>query len=294
MRQDAVTDIFLIIVFSLSLLSCGKTSADTGLHSGGEFQGAVVFEGTITPYDDSLPVWLWKTGGYTGFSNKISALTDNGTRLTVSVPYDLLLLAGKSAHAFEGSETSGAGIVPVIQLVGSDGSEIRIQWASGTPGHGVLVLPVFVAGDTQATGTLTADVQAFGALAWANEDGFGARITQTLGNNSADVYVFNGGVPDSSTWRTVDGLNFISRMTDNEVSAESIWAQLKLSVPGVPGSPFIVDESGYQDLVGSDWFYSGGYALGIPSGTSLDLYFHSPVTGQSVWQAGMSVVIYYI
>ncbi|HGD8716283.1 TPA: fimbrial, partial [Escherichia coli] len=115
MRQNAVIDILLIIVFSLSLLICGKVSAGTGWQSGGDFQGVVEFGGTITPYDDSLPPWLWKTGGYTGFSNKISELTDNGTRLTVSAPYDLLLLAGKSARAFEGSETSGAGIVPVIQ-----------------------------------------------------------------------------------------------------------------------------------------------------------------------------------
>ncbi|HBB8672460.1 TPA: fimbrial, partial [Escherichia coli] len=230
MRQNSVIDILLIIVFSLSLLICGKVSADTGWQSGGDFQGAVEFGGTIMPYDDSLPPWLWKTGGYTGFSNKISELTDNGTRLTVSAPHDLLLLAGKSERAFEGSETSGAGIVPVIQLNGSDGSEIHIQWASGTPGQGLLVLPLSVTGDTQTAGTLAAEVQAFGALAWAEEDGFGARITQTLGNNSADAYVFNGGVPDSSTWRTADGLSFISRMTEGEVSAESIWTQLKQGV----------------------------------------------------------------
>ncbi|MDK7773283.1 hypothetical protein QP583_16875 [Escherichia coli] len=138
---------------------------------------------------------MWKTGGYTGFSNKISELTSNGTRLTVSAPYDLLLLAGKSARAFEGRETSGAGIVPVIQLKGSDGSEIHIQWARGTPGQELLVLPLSFTGDTQISrGTLAAEVQAFGALAWAEDDGFGARITQALGNNSADSYVFNGGV----------------------------------------------------------------------------------------------------
>ncbi|BEA19210.1 hypothetical protein BMR31_05025 [Escherichia coli] len=54
-RQNAVIDILLIIVFSLSLLICGKVSADTGWQSGGDFQGAVEFGGTITPYDDSLP-----------------------------------------------------------------------------------------------------------------------------------------------------------------------------------------------------------------------------------------------
>ncbi|ENV3203023.1 fimbrial [Escherichia coli] len=245
------------------------------------------------PYDDPLPPWLWKTGGYTGFSNKISELTSNRTRLTVSVPHDLLLLAGKSARAFEGSETSGAGIVPVIQLVGSDGGEIRIQWASGTPGQGLLVLPLNVTGDSQTTGTLAAEVQAFGALAWAEEDGFGARITQTLGNNSADAYVFNGGVPDSNAWSTADGLSFISRMTEGEVSAESIWKQLKLGVPGVPDSPVIADESGYQDLVGEGWFYSGVYVLGISSGTVLNLHFSEPVTGQSAWRAGITVIIRY-
>ncbi|MED9626293.1 fimbrial [Escherichia coli] len=251
------------------------------------------FGGVITPYNDTLPPWLWKTGGYTGFSNKISELTANGMRLTVSAPHDLLLLAGKSARFFEGSETSGTGIVPVIQLKGSDGSEIRIQWARGTPGQGLLVLPLNVIGDTQTAGTLAAEVQAFGALAWAEDDGFGARITQTLGNNSADAYVFNGGVPDSSTWRTADGLSFISRMTEGEVSAESIWTQLKQGVPGVSDSPVIADESGYQDLVGEGWFYSGAYALGISSSAVLNLHFSKPVTGQSVWRAGMVVIIRY-
>lgn len=288
-RQNAVIDILLIIIFSLSLLICGKASA-AGWQSGGDFQGAVEFGGTITPYDDSLPPWLWKTGGYTGFSNKISELAGNGTRLTVSAPYDLLLLAGKSARAFKGNK---AGIVPVIQLKGSDGSEIHIQWARGTPGQGLLVLPLSVTGDTQTTGSLAAEVQAFGALAWAEDDGFGARITQTLGNNSADAYVFNGGVSDSSTWHTADGLSFISRMTEGEVSAESVWAQLRQIIPGMSDSPVITDESGYQDLVGEGWFYSGAYALGISSGAVLNLHFSKPVTGQSVWRAGMRVIIHY-
>ncbi len=52
-RQNAVIDILLIIVLSLSLLVCGKASA-TGWQSGGDFQGAVEFGGTITPYDDTL------------------------------------------------------------------------------------------------------------------------------------------------------------------------------------------------------------------------------------------------
>ncbi|ENB3514560.1 fimbrial (plasmid) [Escherichia coli] len=293
MRHSIVLDVLFMLVVSFLLLICGNVSASTGWQSGRYFQGAVDFGGVITPYNDTLPPWLWKTGGYTGFSNKISELTDNGMRLTVSAPHDLLLLAGKSARFFEGSETSGTGIVPVIQLKGSDGSEIRIQWARGTPGQGVLVLPLNVIGDTQTAGTLAAEVQAFGALAWAEDDGFGARITQTLGNNSADAYVFNGGVPDSSTWRTADGLSFISRMTEGEVSAESIWTQLKQGVPGVSDSPVITDESGYQDLVGEGWFYSGAYALGISSGAVLNLHFSKPVVGQSVWRAGMTVIIRY-
>ncbi len=235
-RQNVVINILLIIMCSLFLLIYGKAFASDRWQSDGNLQVSVEFSGTITPYDDTLPPWLWKTGGYTGFSNKISELTGDGTRLTVSAPHDLLLLAGKSEWAFEGSEASGAGIVPVIQLKGSDGSEIHIQWASGTPGQGLLVLPLSVTGDTQTAGTLAAEVQAFGALAWTEDDGFGARITQTLGNNSADAYVFNGGVPDSSTWRTADGLSFISRMTKGDVSAESIWTQLKQGIPGVPDS----------------------------------------------------------
>lgn len=37
-RQNAVIDILLIIVFSLFLLICGKVSAGTGWQSGGDFQ----------------------------------------------------------------------------------------------------------------------------------------------------------------------------------------------------------------------------------------------------------------
>ena len=44
-RQNAVIDVLLIIIFSLSLLICGKVSADTGWQSGGEFQGVVEFWG---------------------------------------------------------------------------------------------------------------------------------------------------------------------------------------------------------------------------------------------------------
>ncbi|MBJ9048888.1 F4 family fimbrial subunit [Citrobacter braakii] len=294
MRHNTVVDIFLIIIFFLSLSICVKVSAATGWQSGGVFQGALELSGTITPYDSSLHPWMWKAGRYVSFNNKINELTDNGTRLTVSAPHDLLLLAGKSERAFGGSVTSGAHIVPVIQLTGDDGAEIHIQWVSGTPGRGLLVLPLKVTGDSQATGILSAEVQAFGALAWTEEDGFGAKITQTLGNDSADAYVFNGAVPGATnTWRTTDGLNFITRMTEGEVSAESLWRQLKNSVPSVPESPVIADESGYQDLVGEGWFYAGAYALGVSSGMPLNLYFNTPVTGKSDWKATMTVIIRY-
>ncbi|RMA79667.1 MULTISPECIES: fimbrial [unclassified Enterobacter] len=292
MRKNTVTNI-LLTYFIFSLLLFGKVFA-AGWQSGENFQGTVELRGTLTPYDASLPPWMWKTGGYSGFSNSISDLTSNGTHLAVSAPHDLLLLAGKSERAFEGSLTSGTHIVPVIQLAGSDGAEIHIQWFSDSPGRGLLVLPLKVTGDSSATGTLAAEVQAFGALAWAEEDGFGARITQVQGNNSTDAYVFNGGVPGTNMWHTADGLSFISRMTNGEVSAESIWGQLKYSVPGVPDSPVIADESGYQDLVGEGWFYAGGYALGISSGTPLNLHFNTSVTGESVWHAGMTIVISYI
>lgn len=294
MRHNAVVDILLIIMCFLSLLIFGKASASTGWQSGGDFQGALELGGTITPYDSSLQPWMWKTGRYISFNNKINELTDSGSRLTVSAPHDLLLLAGKSERAFGGSVTSGARIVPIIQLTGGDGAEIHIQWVSGTPGRGLLVLPLKVTGDSQTKGSLSAEVQAFGALAWAEEDGFGAKITQTLGNNSGDAYMFNGGVPGAAnTWRTTDGLNFISRMTEGEVSAESLWRQLKNSVSSVPESPVIADESGYQDLVGEGWFYAGAYALGVSSGMPLNLYFNTPVTGKSDWKATMTVVIRY-
>lgn len=70
-------------------------------------------------------------------------------------------------------------------------------------------------------------------------------------------------------------------------------AQLKQGVQGVPYSQVIADEIGYQDLVGEGWFYSGAYALGISSGAVLNLYFSKPVTGQSVWRVGMTVIIRY-
>ncbi|HHT0305669.1 TPA: hypothetical protein ACTW34_004222 [Raoultella planticola] len=144
MRQNALIDILLIIMFSFSLLIFGNASAVTGWQSGEGRQGAVELGGTITSYSDLTPPWLWKTGGYTGFSNRISELTDNGTRLTVRAPHDLPLLVGKSERAIEGSETPGAGIVPVIQLRGNNGAGIYIQWAGNTPGLGLLMLPLKV------------------------------------------------------------------------------------------------------------------------------------------------------
>lgn len=110
-----MTNIYRIIMFSF-LIFGGKNSVGAGWQPEGNFQGTVAFGGTLMSYDTALPPWVWKTGGYTEFSNKISELTDNGTRLTVKSPYDVLLLAGKSGRAFEGSVMSGARIVPVIQL----------------------------------------------------------------------------------------------------------------------------------------------------------------------------------
>lgn len=41
-RHNAVIDILLIIIFSLSLLICGKVSADTGWQSGGDFRKRII------------------------------------------------------------------------------------------------------------------------------------------------------------------------------------------------------------------------------------------------------------
>lgn len=53
-HQNAVIDVLLIIIFSLSLLICGKVSADTGWQSGGDFQRSVEFGGAsrlmMTPF----------------------------------------------------------------------------------------------------------------------------------------------------------------------------------------------------------------------------------------------------
>ncbi|MEL3440252.1 hypothetical protein [Escherichia coli] len=77
------------------------------------------------------------------------------------------------------------------------------------------------------------------------------------------------------------------------MSAESVWAQLRQIIPEMSDSPVITDESGYQNLVGEGWFYSGAYALGISSGAALNLHFSKPVIGRSDWRAGMTVIIRY-
>lgn len=161
-ETDVCQNALLIIIFFLFLLICGKASAGAGWRSGGDFQGAVAAGGSC---DDSLPPWLWKTGGYTRFSNKTSELTGNGTRLPVSAPHDLLWLVGKSERAFEGSKTSGVGIVHVIQLKGSDGSEIRIQWTSDILWQGLNIQPLYIIGDFQSGGILAAERLIPGELA---------------------------------------------------------------------------------------------------------------------------------
>lgn len=282
------TLVTVLIIFFTNPVNAGTEQIRSGDYSGtAEFSGVIIFDNTASS------VWQWKSGGYTGFQNSVSDLTEEGTRLSVKAPHDLLLLGGRSAHAFEGSDTVGAGIIPTIQLAGSDGVPVSIQWTKGTPGEGLIFLPVTVSEDSQRTGTLTMQIQAFGSLAWSEYDGYGARITQTLGNNAFDAYVFNGGVPGMNTWSTRNGLDFIARMTGSEVTADLLWQQLRDVVPSLPATPNIVDESGYQDLIGTGWFYSGAYALGVPSGANLNLHFSSPITGRSVWRAGLTITVSY-
>ncbi|EPQ7464102.1 fimbrial [Escherichia coli] len=282
--------LFFIATITLQLVSSNAFASnwtDSSIREGTtELRGWLIYlSGEIRPK------WLWKTGGYTGFHHYISDMSSESKRLAISVPHDILLLAGKSQGAFDGGGP-GAGIVPVIQFM-TDGIPINIQWESGSQGKGIITLPIRHSINDKLLGTLSTYVQSFGALAWSEYDGYGAKITQALGNNTTHPYVFNGGVMGANMWTTQSGLDFLSRMTDGEVNAYSLWGQLKDKILGLPENPVISDESGYQDLIGNGWLYSGAYSLGINHGDVLELFFSSKVTEEIQWNARLTVNIIY-
>ncbi|EET4486295.1 fimbrial [Escherichia coli] len=281
----------LIFIVTITLQLTHNNSIASEWQNSSILRGETELSGRLIYINGELkPRWLWKTGGYTDFHHHISDIS-GGKRLTIVAPNDILLLAGKSQASFDGG-AAGTGIVPVIQFI-TDGVPVSIQWESGSQGKGVITLPIHHSVNDRLLGTLSAYVQAFGALAWAEYDGFGAKITQTLGDNTSYPYVFNGGLMGANTWTTRSGLEFLSRMTGDEINADILWLQLKEKIPGLSENPVISNESGYQDLVGSGWLYSGGYSLGINSGDTLELFFSSEITEETMWHSRLTVNIIY-
>ncbi|ECC3383016.1 fimbrial [Salmonella enterica subsp. enterica serovar Give] len=277
-------------LFSLCF-SGGQACAGHWDNSAVGVNGSVTLGGKIHVLGGLRPVWMWKAGGYRDFFHHTGDMTEQHTRLTVSAPTDILLLAGKSQAAFDGSAVP-AHIVPVIRLT-ADSVPVAIQWISGSAGEGVLVLPLHRNGESAGAGHLLLRVRAFGALGASPYDGLDARIIQTLGDNTDYPYVFNGGVMGMNAWTTRAGLDYIARMTGNEVTADTIWAQLQEKISGLPATPVSENAGIYEDLKEEGLLYAGAYALGIPQGNPLELRFSAPVTSQITWRATLNVEIHY-
>lgn len=275
----------LILLYSSDSLSAGWESAPN--HA-----GIAVLGGSLHVIGTTSPVWLWKVGSArTEFNREIKA-GDN--TLSVFMKEDVPLLLGKTKEAFD-KTGKGSHAVPVIEFYRADNVPVDISWIPGSQGDGIVFLPV----DNADTGARIGDVKiyakAFGALA-LTEYGYDedARITQTAGNNTTWPYVFNGGVMGMNSWKTQDGMDYITRMSNGTVTAQEIWQQLKNKTPLIPGNPVFANENGFNDLLGDGFLYAGAYALGIPKGNKLELQFNAPVADIIRWKSSMTVKITYL
>ncbi|MGS8052255.1 F4 family fimbrial subunit [Escherichia marmotae] len=273
------------------------TSAVSGMAhawTNGDFNGSVDIGGNITA-DEYKQKWSWKVGGdINGFTNKLTDLTNDGTKLVITVDGDKPILLGKTNEAFQAPST-GVGAVPQIAFTDYEGTPVALTNPDSGANNGLayLVLPVKNADGTKI-GSVKVNTSYAGAAAYGYENG--ATLPLKFSTQSPDVNsIFYGGMPSGELQKAQDAFNLIAKfggLTENEV-----LQQVKDKIPGID-SFFTVTSSRKNDMTNGIGGAEKGataaaYALGISNGQTIEATFDSAVTASTQWSAPLNVAVTY-
>ncbi|WP_105455306.1 fimbrial protein [Escherichia coli] len=256
----------------------------------GDFNGSVDIGGSITA-DDYRQKWSWAVGSdINGFSNALTDLTENGTKLTITVSGNKPILLGKTTEAFATPVDAGVGAKPQITFTDYEGQTVALQYEhDNKDGLGYFVLPMKNTDGTKI-GSLKANVAYAGAVS-VGKDGQGY-----IGSLSErDWSIFKGGLGVYGSASVLDGGDAAAERTAlfGSLSQAEMLQQIQAVNAGVSGLGSRTGSVGENMKYTDGTVVSAAYAMGIANGQTLEATFDQAVTASTQWSAPLNVAVTY-
>ncbi|EKY5936997.1 fimbrial protein [Escherichia coli] len=264
----------------------------------GDFNGSVDIGGSITA-DDYRQKWSWAVGSdINGFSNALTDLTENGTKLTITVSGNKPILLGKTTEAFAAPVIGGVGAIPVIAFTDFQGNAIQVNGIEqSNAGLGFLPVPMKNAAGS-AIGTAKVNITVAG-VAGVGGDNPSAPETglRSLYATPNARYIFTGGMPAvTATKAEIPSGATAANVTAlfGSLSAADMLAQIQAVKPTVTDLPSQDQAGKTENMQYTDGnVVSAAYALGIADGQTIEAKFDRSVTASTEWHAPLNVAVTY-
>ncbi|HCP1771240.1 TPA: fimbrial protein [Escherichia coli] len=261
----------------------------------GDFNGSIDIGGSITA-DDYRQKWSWAVGSdINGFSNALTDLTENGTKLTITVSGDKPILLGKTNEAFSTPVAGGVGAIPHIAFTDYEGTTVELTNPEGETNKGLAYLVLSM---KNADGTKVGSVKVNTSYAGVAGIGGTAGSDGKLRSLYAGVNpgrIFMGGLPvNVANSELKDGSLAASRtglfgsLSENDMLGQIQKVNANItSLISQPGSN--TENMRYTDGT----VVSAAYALGIANGQTIEATFDQAVTKSTQWSAPLNVAVTY-
>lgn len=260
----------------------------------GDFNGSVDIGGSITA-NDYRQKWSWAVGSdINGFSNVLTDLTEDGTKLTITVNGDKPILLGKTNEAFSTPVVGGVGAIPLIAFTDYEGASVEIKNPEGETNKGLayLVLPM-----KNAEGTKVGSVKV--NASYAGVAGIGGvtdsnGILRSLYAVGTDT-IFDGGLPENVKAAELSSGDEAASRTGlfGSLSGNDILEQIQ-NVNANITSLTSKDSSSAENMRYTDGnVVSAAYVLGIANGQTIEATFDQAVTASTQWSAPLNVAVTY-
>jgi len=267
----------------------------------GDFNGSVNIGGSITA-DDYRQKWSWAVGSdINGFNNALTELTENRTKLTITVNGDKPILLGKTNEAFT-TPTEGLGAIPLISITDYEHKPVTVLAAAGNYNSPDVFFDLAMKNDAGVKiGTIRVNAQAAGVTVQGN--GAGALTDQnkaesySLGFNAGGTSVYKGGLPENigsgGSLTAADAASSIIAKFGSP-STDELFQQVKLIYPAL--QDYAHGTKRYYDKMTSASgavAKASSYALGIANGQTIVATFDQAVAASTQWSAPLNVAITY-
>ncbi len=267
----------------------------------GDFNGSVDIGGSITA-DDYRQKWSWAVGGdINGFNNALAELTQNRTKLTITVNGDKPILLGKTNEAFSTPVPGGVGAIPLISITDYENKPVTVLAAAGNYNSPDVFFDLAMKNDAGVkVGTVRVNAQAAGV----GVIGYGPDSSKpntaesySLGFKVGGASLYKGGLPENiGGGASLDAADAASSIITKfgSLSTDELYQQTKAVYPSL--QDYVHETKKYYETMVSASgvaVKASSYALGIANGQTLEATFDQAVTASTQWSAPLNVAVTY-